>query len=200
MIYHNYYENPTGIDKQVADLIIRQCTSKGLQPGVVMNGKSIPQEDSSQPALVMNGINTNIRSSEVSWVSTDNWIAGMMAHFVHSANINFFNFDLTDWSDNIQYTEYNGAKSHYGWHADLHPSTYGEGMRKLSISLLLSGPEEYEGGELQIIHTDRKEMVSLRPPLGTAIIFPSTSLHRVRPLKSGRRISLVGWMGGPNFK
>ena len=138
MTYDNYYGNPTCIDNPVSDLSIRQCTSKGLQPGVVMNGKSIPQEDSSQPALVMNGVNTNIRSSEVSWVSTDNWIAGMMAHFVHSANINFFTFDLTDWSDNIQYTEYNGANSRYARHADLHPSTAEEGVRKLRIDLLSS--------------------------------------------------------------
>ena len=200
MIYHNYYEIPTGIDKEVAASIIRQCTSKGLQPALINQSESVPVEGSSQPSFVMNGLDTSIRVSDIHWIPTDNWIAGMMAHFVHSANQHFFNFDLTNWSENIQYTEYNGPGSKYNWHSDLHPSTYGEGMRKLSISLMLTSPDEYEGGELQIIHTERKEMVSFRPALGSAIIFPSTSLHRVRPLKSGKRISLVGWMGGPNFK
>ena len=36
--------------------------------------------------------------------------------------------------------------------------------------------------------------------MGYVIIFPSDSLHRVRPIKSGKRISLVGWYAGPKFK
>ena len=73
-------------------------------------------------------------------------------------------------------------------------------IRKLSISLILSDPSEYEGGEFQIMHMGDKKMTTMKPPMGTAIIFSSTTRHRVRPIKSGKRISLVGWYGGPPFR
>ena len=44
------------------------------------------------------------------------------------------------------------------------------------------------------------KMKTFKPQMGDAIIFPSTTRHRVRPLKSGKRISLVGWYGGPAFR
>ena len=35
---------------------------------------------------------------------------------------------------------------------------------------------------------------------GDVVVFPSIIPHRVRPIKSGKRYSLVGWYGGPPFK
>ena len=71
--------------------------------------------------------------------------------------------------------------------------------RKLSISLLLSEPDEYEGGELQFSYY-HKNHGTVKPPAGTGIIFPAWLPHRVKPVKSGIRRSLVGWMDGPLFK
>ena len=102
----------------------------------------------------------------------------------------------------IQYTVYDERDSHYKWHCDTgNTDLLNEcESRKLSISLLLSNPDEYEGGEFQLQLCGRSDMITMKPPLGHAIIFPSTSVHRVRPVKSGRRVSLVGWYGGPNFR
>ena len=188
MITHNFYTIPTGIDKDQADIIIRQSRNLANEIALVGNEKG------------ENVLKLEKKRSDIRWIPTDNWIAGMMAHFVHSANNEFFNFKLEGWSDRIQYTEYNGKGTHYGWHADIRESTLIKGgARKLSISLILSDPSEYEGGELQLLLADRSKMQTFKPPIGTAIIFPSTALHRVRPLRSGSRVSLVGWMGGPPF-
>ncbi len=71
---------------------------------------------------------------------------------------------------------------------------------KRSVALRLADPEDYEGGEFQLLFKDRKEMLTIRPEIGSAIIFPSDALHRVRPLKGGKRVSLVGWYGGPPLR
>jgi predicted 2-oxoglutarate/Fe(II)-dependent dioxygenase YbiX len=45
-----------------------------------------------------------------------------------------------------------------------------------------------------------RNMKTISMDVGDVIIFPSDIIHRVRRLKSGKRISLVGWYGGPAFR
>ena len=185
----NFYYIPTAIDEDVAKLIIQKCDQLSLAPS------EIGIDDYN------NGVDLSIRKSLTGWVPTDSWIAGMMKHFIEVANEGLFKYDITKWSDKIQYTTYEGAGSKYNWHTDIAQSPYDESiMRKLSISLLLNDPDEYEGGEFQLMDCAGEKIKTLKPPIGTAIIFPSTTKHRVRPLKSGKRISLVGWYGGPPFR
>ena len=184
----DFYYIPTAIDKDVADIIIKKYNNLDLTQSKV--GTKSDQI-----------IDKKIRNSKNCWIATDNWISGMMKHFVEVANNSFFNYDLTQWSDNIQYTVYDEKKSHYNWHSDIVRSVFDSNLiRKLSISLILSDPSEYEGGEFQIMHMGDKKMTTMKPPMGTAIIFSSTTRHRVRPIKSGKRVSLVGWYGGPPFR
>ena len=187
MVGCDYYYIPTGIDKKIAKHIIKNIDKFGSE------------EDASK--IAGNVVNEKLRRSTQRWIPTDNWIAGMMAHFINEANRAYFKFDLTSWADKIQYTYYKGNGSHYSWHADAMESGLAQGdVRKLSISLLLSDPDDYEGGEFQLLFKDRREMISIKPELGSAIIFPSDALHRVRPLKGGKRVSLVGWYGGPPLR
>lgn len=62
----------------------------------------------------------------------------------------------------------------------------------LSFTLFLSSPEEYEGGELQIEHAG--QTIRAKPDAGDLILYPSTSLHQVRPVTSGTRLVCVGWI------
>ena len=192
-----YYQIPTAIDKTMAEHIKNtvHTFASERQKSMTAGGGMVGDGSFAQVANMM------IRNSTHRWIATDNWIAGMMAHFVREANLSYYNFDLIGWADQIQYTEYNGKGTHYKWHADsmdsaIIPNT----CRKLSISLLLSGPDEYQGGEFQILNSDNSTMRTFKPELGQAIIFPSYLTHRVRPLKSGNRVSLVGWYGGPHFR
>jgi PKHD-type hydroxylase len=61
----------------------------------------------------------------------------------------------------------------------------------VSATLFLSEPEEYEGGELLIEDTYGTHTVKL--PAGHMIVYPSTSLHRVEPVRSGTRLASFFW-------
>ena len=105
----------------------------------------------------------------------------------------------------MQFLFYEGKGTGYKWHSDIGTINDDEeegttDIRKLSLVLCLSRKEDYEGGELQLILDGRREMDTLKLDMGDCVIFPSTTLHRVRPLKSGERTTIVGWYGGPDFR
>jgi PKHD-type hydroxylase len=62
----------------------------------------------------------------------------------------------------------------------------------LSCTLFLSAPEEYEGGELVVEDTYGVHSVKLPP--GHLVLYPSTSLHHVRPVTQGARVSSFFWL------
>ena len=70
--------------------------------------------------------------------------------------------------------------------------------RKISASLQLSSPTDYNGGEM-LIKSNREAIISPKE-LGTLIVFPSFLLHKVKPIISGQRESLVIWISGPPFR
>ena len=72
-------------------------------------------------------------------------------------------------------------------------------VRKLSVVIQLSNPEDYEGGNLQLLSEDGKKYFAPRQR-GTIIIFDSRTQHRVLKVTKGRRKSLVGWIVGPRWK
>jgi PKHD-type hydroxylase len=62
----------------------------------------------------------------------------------------------------------------------------------LSCTLFLSEPEDYEGGELEVVDTYGTHEVKL--PAGDLILYPSSSLHRVHPVTQGARICAFFWL------
>lgn len=81
----------------------------------------------------------------------------------------------------------------YGWHVDeaLFPST--PPMRSdLSCTLFLSHPDEYDGGELTIQLGAQELSYKLEP--GSAILYPSTTIHRVSPVTRGVRVAAITWL------
>jgi PKHD-type hydroxylase len=78
----------------------------------------------------------------------------------------------------------------YGRHVD---DAVMEGVRTdLSFTLFLSQPDSYEGGALMIEDHWGERAVKL--PAGAAVLYPSTSLHRVEPVTTGVRLAAVGWV------
>jgi len=106
-----------------------------------------------------------------------------------------WNFDIWGYQDSFQYTIYYGDGGHYDWHVDMGP---GISNRKISCVLQLSDPEEYDGGDLQM--NPGGQILTVPKQLGTICFFPSFMLHRVTPLNSGVRKSLVNWFCGANFR
>ena len=79
--------------------------------------------------------------------------------------------------------------------------------RKLSLVVQLSDPADYDGAELELfqVHADAgdDELATFRAQStaqGTVVVFPSFEYHRVTPLRSGMRHSLVSWVSGPPFR
>ena len=75
--------------------------------------------------------------------------------------------------------------------------------RKLSMTIWLNDPDEYEGGEFDIeIRGPRMDVRydTLKLKKGSIVVFPSDKWHRVRPVTSGVRKSLVTWFRGPPLR
>ena len=112
------------------------------------------------------------------------------------ANNNHFGFEGMRLTEPGQFTHY-PIGGFYEWHMDNDVlGKHQPPVRKISMTLLLSNPSTFEGGELEFM--DDKKSVKLQQ--GQAIFFASWLRHRVKPVTKGERKSLVMWFGGPPFK
>jgi len=93
------------------------------------------------------------------------------------------------------FNSYSGGQS-FGSHVDNAirqvPGTAHRLRTDLSCTLFLSGPDEYDGGELMIEDTYGAHGVKL--PAGHLVLYPSTSLHHVRPVTRGARVCSFFWL------
>lgn len=144
------------------------------------------------------------RSSKVGWVDRNNAdnkpIIDLIWKYCIEANRNAYGFDVNYVSD-IQYTKYYGnTNDKYDWHIDTFWANGTTYDRKLSFVLQLSDPSDYEGGSFEFDpQIPQPNSVDLRRR-GTVIVFPSFLRHRVTPVISGTRKSLVSWIEGPKFR
>jgi PKHD-type hydroxylase len=76
----------------------------------------------------------------------------------------------------------------YGPHADAAYLPLPNGMLRsdLSSTVFLADPKSYEGGEL-VMHLGDTQVV-VKYPAGSAVVYPSTTMHEVRPVTSGQRL------------
>lgn len=143
-------------------------------------------------------LNESIRDSRISWINPNensSWLFAKMTQLITSMNNQYFKFDLSGLVEGFQFTEYNSPAGHYAYHMD---KSTGGNIRKLSLTMQLSNSEDYEGGDLEFLYG--KEPQSANREKGCITFFPSWILHRVTPVTSGTRYSLVAWITGPNFK
>lgn len=145
-----------------------------------------------------------IRSSDVRWMprAGNEKLYELLWERASWSNRNAFGFDINFLPD-LQLTHYKEKrKGHYSWHQD----TFFTGSptptmthRKLSSVTQLSAGESYEGGDLELDCNNPPDRNLLRRQ-GTQIFFPSFAHHRVTPLTSGERFSLVSWFEGPYWR
>ena len=150
-------------------------------------------------ATTFSGSEEELRKSRVGWIPMDQnflWLHAKLGEMVNIANKELWGFDISGMDEQIQYAEYPENGGHYDWHMDTGPDKFSR--RKISITVQLSDPSEYEGGDLQIkINAGQSDTPK---GLGNVVIFPSYLLHRVTPVTKGLRRSLVLWITGPAFK
>ena len=154
------------------------------------------------------------RNSDLVWLD-DTWIYKELHPYVHEANrAAGWNFEW-DRSESCQFTKYK-LNQYYDWHNDAWKKPYSKSgpdygkIRKLSMTLQLTDGSEYEGGELEFdfrnydpyMRDEAKHLIRAKEilPKGSIIVFPSFVWHRVKPVTSGTRYSLVVWHLGKPFK
>lgn len=141
-------------------------------------------------------LNNTLRNNKVTWIpktKANEWIYHRCIDLVTEANSNLFHVDLSEIFEEIQFTVYDTGE-HYDWHVDLGLKNY-TGLRKLSISVQLSDPGDYDGGRLEFDHYTESDIRQ-----GTAVVFPSFIRHRVTPVTRGTRYALVCWVSGHSFR
>ena len=130
------------------------------------------------------------RRGVVEWLT--NWVDAAWLIMLQ-INEHCFGFDL-DGIETPQYAIYK-AGDFFAWHMD---QGAGEKHRKLSMTVQLSEPSEYDGGELEL--RTGADIVTAPSESGSAIAFPSWILHRVTPVTRGVRRALVVWATGAAFR
>ena len=169
-----------------------------------------------------NAVNKDKRNSYNAWIPTTHWVGGFLWHYVQRANRENFLYDLRciD-AESMQYTRY-AEGQYYTWHNDsglaIHYKPVSNGdhketdkkhqdfinentelVRKLSFTLQLSDPDDYEGGNGQLLDETGKSYIAPRQR-GCIILFDSRTQHRVLKVTKGTRKSIVGWVVGPRWK
>tara|TARA_R100000541_G_scaffold25015_2_gene34635 strand:+ start:1426 stop:2022 length:597 start_codon:yes stop_codon:yes gene_type:complete len=144
------------------------------------------------------GTDTKKRVTTISWIPFK-----QMSHmyidlnnFIQTANENHFGFGDIRITEQAQFTEY-PVGGFYDWHIDCDTNMAHEPpVRKISMTLLLNDPSEFEGGNLELMAPGKTTVLKQ----GQAICFASFLNHRVQPVTRGVRQSLVVWFGGKPFR
>lgn len=177
-LYHLF---PSALTSQQIDKITRAALDQQAQDATIFSTAEDMQ---------------SIRSSRIRWVRED-WVQELLWDYVSQANINSFGVAIDNQAE-IQFTEYHAAHGgHYDWHHDVHWSAQGDSDRKLSITVQLSDPADYEGGQFEFDEVQTNADFTAQ---GTILIFPSYLRHRVLPVTKGIRRSLVAWFNGPRWR
>lgn len=178
--------------------------------------------------------NYYVRDSNVSWLD-DQWLYDLFTPFIEEANIRAGWNWMWDYSEKFQFTIYkqdqfygwhrDGASDHLGKYRRYIYGVTPEPLkqdgslptgyvtdtkmvgkiRKLSMTVNLNKPGDYEGGNLKFDFGPHAfgerfhECEEIRPQ-GSIIVFPSFVDHCVTPVTTGTRYSLVLWALGEPWK
>ena len=230
---HYYYYFQSALSPKLCDEIInygkQHKVEMAVTGGVESDDGSSRKADGSLKKSVIKNIQKK-RKSDIVWMN-DRWIYKEIHPLIHEANAKAgWNFEW-DWSESCQFTKY-GVGQYYGWHCDSwekpydrskakddngvpyaetgnYPIDHGK-IRKLSVTISLNDPSEYDGGNLQFdfrnqIDWERNKKKAIKScteirPRGSVIVFPSFVWHRVEPVTRGTRYSLVIWNLGYPFR
>ena len=144
------------------------------------------------------GTDTKKRVTTISWIPFNDMkpMYSDLNKFIQAANENHFGFGDIQITEQAQFTEY-PVGGFYDWHMDCDVNMAHEPpVRKISMTLLLSPENQFEGGDLELMTKGKKAKLKQ----GHAIIFASFLNHKVNLVTRGVRQSLVMWFGGKSFR
>jgi PKHD-type hydroxylase len=202
--YYWYFKS--AIPPKICDDIIEY--GKSQQEQIALTGDYDPNKVSDDDIKDV----SKKRKSNVVWMD-DRWIYKEIQPYIHEANVNAgWNFQW-DFSESCQFTKYK-LNQFYDWHCDSWNKPYNKPeelnthnkIRKLSVTVSLSDETEYEGGDFEFDFrssedgSNQPQICKEIRPKGSVVVFPSFVWHRVKPVTSGTRYSLVIWNLGWPFK
>lgn len=174
---------------------------------------------------------SEIRMSQVKWITQEllpqNFHEKLAKAVQYASADCHWNWDFSHF-ENFQFTNYTnrphlGGGDFYTWHTDsgpvgqIHDPSH-DMIRKLSMTIQLSDPDDYEGGRFEWLEPGgsfdnlrsidnnitldniRQSAPFSAKTRGSIILFPSDVHHQVTPVTRGTRESLVGWLLGYPFK
>ena len=182
MLKNNYWIWDSVIPKSFCNEIITSTNwDKAEEATIGVGGNHKPYVDFKQ------------RKSSIVWSPPLSLIWCVCNSYILDANLGAeWNYYL-GYLEQVQLTKY-ANDEYYDWHIDTGVPDENSNQRKLSISILLNDPKEYEGGNFEF----ENGPVDLKQ--GSVLVFPSFLRHRVSPVTSGIRYSAVSWMLGPTFR
>ena len=191
-----FYVFPKVVKPDVCERIVKDCKQNILKEATIYGSDKKGRDD------------PEIRKTSVHFIKDkDNEINELAWHFLREANKIQFNYNL-EYFQAIQFAEYKDG-GFYGWHQDASSIDPDNETRKLSLTLVLSNPDNFEGGELQFYNGGRpmedmgeitgEQVTNDIKAQGSVVVFDSRDWHRVTPVTKGVRHSIVCWTVGPNF-
>ena len=141
---------------------------------------------------------TSPRSSEISWITDKKCRDEFLKMALNVNKYVKWNFNIVG-VEPLQFGIYPEG-GYYDWHMDEHSKPHRGNVRKISMSLFLN--DDYEGGEFDLeLYKPGEEtrFDTFKPKSGKALFFKGDQWHRVRPVTSGLRKSIVAWFYGPPY-
>ena len=192
-----FYMFPRIVKPEVCDQIVKDLLNNNLEPALVGSPKtgSRDEPDIRRTSVYFVPFKIHNKANDIAW------------YFLKQANKECFHYDL-ELFENIQFAEYKNG-GFYDWHQDSREPDAKNNIRKLSLSFILSDPDTFEGGELQFysggrpMYRSKKDLERTKTDInaqGSLIIFDARDWHRVTPVTSGVRHSIVCWSLGQAFK
>lgn len=159
----------------------------------------VDREGAPAPVMAYHGqeVVGDVRRTQICWLDReqDRWVYDIVWTIATTVN-QLLRYDIAGAPEQIQLARYDAGESgFFTWHADTVPSDM---TRKISISIPLNDPAEFDGGLLELNQGSNLAQAPQQP--GVPVIFPSWLIHRVTPVTRGARYSLVAWIRGPNWR
>jgi len=169
---------------------LRDLADKEAQPAGVYIDKTKSGESSSESDYAHSDRRSHavwLHQEQFKWIYDRIWQVALAVNKIYKINIDSFELAQIAYYDEKE-------SGHFDWHSDNGTTQM---RRKLSISIPLNDPSEYEGGDIHF--NAGGKIVAPAQSLGKLIIFPSWVVHRVTPVTKGRRYSMVIWIHGPRW-
>ncbi len=156
-----------------------------------------PETQRVTKATTFGGENLDHRRSRIAWLTENETVKAMLNPYIAEART-IMGIDV-DFKPEIQFTEYHASEGgKYDWHHDVDWNNSNGTDRKLSLTVQLSDPNDYDGGDFQF--SEVEQLPDFAKQKGTVMVFPSYLVHSVSPVTRGVRRSLVAWFSGPTWR